>query len=85
MLHLFLTRLFGAAWRWHDRRKAIGALAGLDDRMLRDIGLARCEIEAAVLEAAGFCPGVPGRARRAIVLPNGTLMDPACCPAPRRV
>jgi uncharacterized protein YjiS (DUF1127 family) len=84
MLYLFLTRLFAAAWRWHDRRKAIRALSGLDDRMLKDIGLARCDIEPAVHGAAGFCAGVPGRARRAIVLPNGTLMDPACCAAPRR-
>jgi len=32
---------------WH-RRAAIKALRQLDDRALRDIGLARCHIEAAV-------------------------------------
>ena len=32
---------------WH-RRAAIKALRQLDDRALRDIGLARCQIEAAV-------------------------------------
>ena len=32
---------------WH-RRAAIKALHELDDRALRDIGLARCHIEAAV-------------------------------------
>jgi uncharacterized protein YjiS (DUF1127 family) len=31
-----------------DRRAAIKALHELDDRALRDIGLARCHIEAAV-------------------------------------
>jgi uncharacterized protein YjiS (DUF1127 family) len=31
-----------------DRRAAIKALRQLDDRALRDIGLARCHIEAAV-------------------------------------
>jgi uncharacterized protein YjiS (DUF1127 family) len=47
-----LTRQFGA-WAhalvayWH-RRAAIKALRQLDDRALRDIGLARCHIEAAV-------------------------------------
>jgi uncharacterized protein YjiS (DUF1127 family) len=35
-----------AAYR--DRRAAIKALQELDDRGLRDIGLARCHIEAAV-------------------------------------
>jgi uncharacterized protein YjiS (DUF1127 family) len=31
-----------------DRRAAVKALRQLDDRSLRDIGLARCHIEAAV-------------------------------------
>jgi len=84
MLHLLLTKLFAAARRWHERRKAIRALSGLDDRMLRDIGLARCDIESAVRGIDRFRPGYAGRAGHAIVLPNGTLMDPSCCPAPRR-
>lgn len=47
-----LTRWIGAcahalALYW-DRRAAIKALQELDDRGLRDIGLARCHIEAAV-------------------------------------
>jgi uncharacterized protein YjiS (DUF1127 family) len=33
---------------WWLRREAIKALRKLDDRELRDIGLARCHIEAAV-------------------------------------
>lgn len=33
---------------YFDRRAAIKALHELDDRALRDIGLARCHIEAAV-------------------------------------
>jgi uncharacterized protein YjiS (DUF1127 family) len=32
---------------WWLRREAIKALRKLDDRQLRDIGLARCHIEAA--------------------------------------
>ena len=32
---------------WWLRREAIKALQSLDDRQLRDIGLARCHIEAA--------------------------------------
>lgn len=83
MLHLLFTDLFAAAWRWHDRRKAIRALSGLDDRMLRDIGLERHDIEAAVGGGAG--PRTDGRRPgRMVVLPNGTLMDPSCCPTPRR-
>ncbi|HEX9588587.1 MAG TPA: DUF1127 domain-containing protein [Bradyrhizobium sp.] len=35
------------AARW-ERRAAINALRGRDDRELRDIGIARCQIEAAV-------------------------------------
>jgi uncharacterized protein YjiS (DUF1127 family) len=31
-----------------DRRAAVKTLRGLDDRALRDIGISRCEIEAAV-------------------------------------
>jgi uncharacterized protein YjiS (DUF1127 family) len=37
-----------ALFAYWDRRAAIKALRQLDDRALRDIGLARCNIEAAV-------------------------------------
>ncbi len=49
------TRLSAAArqaWRsyrkWYERRAAAHHLAGLDDRMLHDIGISRGEIESAV-------------------------------------
>jgi len=35
-----------------ERRAAIKALRQLDDRELRDIGIARCHIETAVLSGA---------------------------------
>jgi uncharacterized protein YjiS (DUF1127 family) len=38
---------YALAARW-ERRAAINALRKRDDRELRDIGLARCQIEAAV-------------------------------------
>ena len=47
------------AARW-ERRAAINALRKRDDRELRDIGLARCQIEAAV--RGGTDPGL-GRLR----------------------
>ncbi len=47
-----LIRLIGACAHalriYWDRRAAIKALQELDDRGLRDIGLSRCHIEAAV-------------------------------------
>jgi uncharacterized protein YjiS (DUF1127 family) len=47
-----LNRRFGiwahALVAYWDRRAAIKALRQLDDRALRDIGLARCHIEVAV-------------------------------------
>jgi uncharacterized protein YjiS (DUF1127 family) len=45
-------RIFSAGWdriaRYRAHRAAIASLRELDDRALRDIGLARSEIEAAV-------------------------------------
>jgi uncharacterized protein YjiS (DUF1127 family) len=45
-----------AAWRvleaWYERRQAIRELSALDDRSLRDIGLNRSQIEAAVSGSA---------------------------------
>jgi uncharacterized protein YjiS (DUF1127 family) len=47
-----LPRIFNAGWetiaRYLVRRAAIASLRELDDDALRDIGLARSEIEAAV-------------------------------------
>jgi uncharacterized protein YjiS (DUF1127 family) len=46
------ARLVGACWDavagYFVRRSAIATLRELDDRALQDIGIARCQIEAAV-------------------------------------
>jgi uncharacterized protein YjiS (DUF1127 family) len=43
----WLAMLGNSIAAWWLRREAIKALRQLDDRQLRDIGLARCHIEAA--------------------------------------
>jgi uncharacterized protein YjiS (DUF1127 family) len=44
-----LARVVAALWSWmlsaHKRRQAIRELRAFDDRMLRDIGVTRSEIE----------------------------------------
>jgi uncharacterized protein YjiS (DUF1127 family) len=47
LIRWFGARVHALAVYW-DRRAAIKVLRELDDRGLRDIGLARCNIEAAV-------------------------------------
>jgi uncharacterized protein YjiS (DUF1127 family) len=37
-----------AVWRWYRRRVTIHKLQSLDDRMLKDIGLDRSEIESTI-------------------------------------
>ena len=58
-----ISRLFVACWDavagYFVRRTAIATLRELDDRALRDIGIARSQIEAAV---HGFIP-LPEQAR----------------------
>ncbi len=50
-----------SAWRtycgWYMRRAARRHLVSLDDRMLRDIGICRSEIESAVLRGTPRHPG----------------------------
>jgi uncharacterized protein YjiS (DUF1127 family) len=58
-----LSKTFNACWygvaRHFARRAAIKTLRELDDRALRDIGLLRCQIEAAI---HGFMT-IPDRGR----------------------
>ena len=87
MLHLLFTRPIAAAWRWHERRQMTQTLSGLNDRLLRDIGIERRDIEAVAHRAtlsSGSLAARPRRPGRAVVLPNGTLMDLSCCPTPGR-
>lgn len=41
----FVTRLFDMFMAWLDRARQRRHLAELDDRMLRDIGLSRAEVD----------------------------------------
>jgi uncharacterized protein YjiS (DUF1127 family) len=56
-------RAYAVAARW-ERRAAINALLKRDDRELRDIGLARCQIEAAVGGALNPAMGRPDESHR---------------------
>jgi uncharacterized protein YjiS (DUF1127 family) len=40
--------MFDSFGAWHDRRRQRFALARLDDRMLRDIGLTVADVEAEI-------------------------------------
>jgi uncharacterized protein YjiS (DUF1127 family) len=41
----FVTRLLDMAMSWRDRARQRRHLAELDDRLLRDIGVSRAEVE----------------------------------------
>jgi len=52
-----LTRLRSALEQELQKRRAITELANMDDRMLRDIGICRSEIESAVRASPGAAAG----------------------------
>ena len=41
----FVTRLFDRLFSWHERARQRRQLCELDDRLLRDIGVSRAEVE----------------------------------------
>lgn len=43
------TGVFSRLRRWRERRRAFADLMALDDRLLRDIGISRGEIRAAII------------------------------------
>ena len=71
IFELFLGAL-EAMRRQRQRRIAVDSLLGLDDRMLADLGLHRCEVLSAVLEADGHT--IP-RERRLGVADDGSPSD----------
>ena len=58
----FLRGFWRQIWSWRQHRGALAQLRALDDAALKDIGLHRSGIEAAVLDAR---PGTERRQRRA--------------------
>lgn len=57
----FFGKLVTRARHWNEKRRAVAQLSSLDDRSLRDIGLARSEIQEAVY---GRSVGVKGVVQR---------------------
>ena len=67
-----LRALHGSFKQWLNRRRTLRALADLDERQLRDIGLARDE---ALLEVAPWWPGRDKNYRALARLDDGQLSN----------
>lgn len=82
-LQTLLTGIRARLRRWHDRRIAAAALAQMDERLLRDIGLTRDAFHYAG-RSAGGAPVRPGADEAApLADPIGPVQEPAPdCPAP---
>ncbi len=75
MTWILSVRLLDAIMRWHESRTRIFRLSRLNDHLLRDIGIHRHEIASAAHQSARSMPVSYIGHRKAVVLPNGSLLD----------
>ena len=69
--------------RWSERRRAIRDLSALNDRLLRDIGIDRCDIEAAVDRYPSITPVSPDLGTVSIQQPEPSPPRAGRCQAQR--